>query len=365
MSRLPRLYLDWNAAAPLRPEAKSAMLAAMETAGNPSSVHAEGRAARSILETARERLAALVGCKPAEVVFTSGATEAAAMILANPPGGLRAWGPPDLHSCVMAWRDPEISEEQARAEGRLLAFAAVEGETGAIRLEQAEAAARSGAQVFLDAAQAMGKIAWRFDAAPFRAAVLSSSKFGGPKGCGALILREGVEIEPLLKGGGQESRRRSGTENLIGIAGMGAAAEAAKRDLEAGVWAQVRDRRDRWEAALKAEAPEAAIFAAEGPRLPNTSAFALPGWRSDTHMMQLDLAGVAVSSGSACSSGKVAASHVLKALGVPEPLAQGAIRVSLGPTTTDAEIDRFIEIWTGLHKRRPGARSENREPLFG
>lgn len=347
MTSRPRLYLDWNAAAPLRPEAKGAMLAAMEIAGNPSSIHAEGRAARAILEEARERVAALAGCKPAEVIFTSGATEAAALALGSRTP--RPWGSPELHPSALVWRDPEASE----AEGRLLAFPAAEGETGAIRLEAAEAAARSGAQVFLDAAQAAGKIRWSFNDAPYWAASLSASKLGGPKGCGALILREGAEIAPLLKGGGQESNRRAGTENLVGIAGFGAAAEAARRDLESGIWERVRARRDRWEAALKAAAPEAVLFAAEGPRLPNVSAFALAGWRASTQVMQLDLAGAAVSSGSACSSGKVAPSHVLKAMGVPEDLAACAIRLSLGPTTTDDEIDQFIEIWTGLLKRRP------------
>lgn len=356
MTRPPRLYLDWNAAAPLRPEAKGAMLSAMEAAGNPSSIHAEGRAARAILEKAREQVAALAGCKPAEVVFVSGATEAAALALGEAQGGV--WGRADLHPSAEVWRDPALTEAQARAEGRILAYPAAEGETGAIRLPEAEAAARSGAKVFLDAAQAAGKIRWRFDAAPLWAASLSASKIGGPKGCGALILREGAEIRPLLRGGGQESNRRAGTENLVGIAGFGAAAEAALRDLEAGVWEAVRRRRDRWEAALKAVAPEALVFAADGPfptceRLPNVCAFALAGWTAETQLMQLDLAGVAVSSGSACSSGKVAPSHVLKAMGVPEDLARCAIRVSLGPTTADDEIDRFIAIWTGLLKRRP------------
>ena len=352
-----RIYLDWNAAAPLRPEAKAAMLAAMEASGNPSSIHAEGRAARAILETAREEVAALAGCKPSEVIFTSGATEAAAILLKPESGNAaRPLGPPDLHPCLRAWSDSATLEEISALEetgGRMLALAAAEGETGAVRLDAAIQIARKGARVFLDASQAFGKIPWRFDSAPFEAAAVSASKIGGPKGCGALILREGLEAAPLLKGGGQESGRRAGTENLVGIAGFGAAAAAARRDLESGVWEEVRARRDLWEAALKAAAPEAAIFAVEAPRLPNTSAFALPGWAAATHMMQLDLAGVAVSSGSACSSGKVAASPVLTSMGIPPELAQGAIRVSLGPSTSDAEIQQFIEIWTGLRKRRP------------
>jgi cysteine desulfurase len=200
--------------------------------------------------------------------------------------------------------------------------------------------------------QVIGKTSVTFKASGADYFMVSAHKLGGPKGAGALVVREGLDVEPVLKGGGQEMRRRSGTENVIGIAGFGAAAEAARRDLEAGVWDRVGEMRDRLEARLEAEAPDLIIFGRDVPRLPNTSYFAIPGWKGETQVMQMDLAGFAISAGSACSSGKVGPSRVLMAMGVDEETAASAIRVSLGPTTTQAEVMAFADTWIEFYRRR-------------
>lgn len=361
-----RAYLDWNAAAPLRPEARAAMLAAMDAAGNPSSVHAEGREARAIVEQARAQVAALLGCAPGEVVFTSGATEAAATAIAAHDGAVHI--SPAAHDCLTAHIDsgraaplplgPDGRVDRARLEevaepGALVAVSWASGETGIIEHGMFwRQCLDHGVRLLRDAAQAAGKIG--FDArAPFSdLVVLSSGKLGGPKGVGALVVREGIEMRPLMPGGGQELRRRSGTENVVGIAGFGAAAEAARRDLEDGVWERVRGLRDQLEQALAEAAPDLHVIASGSGRLPNTSCFAVRGWKAETLVMQLDLAGFAVSAGSACSSGKVGPSRVLTAMGLDEEMAASAIRVSLGPTTTEAEVRAFADRWTDLYRRR-------------
>ena len=198
----------------------------------------------------------------------------------------------------------------------------------------------------------VGRAAFSFAASRAVTASMSAHKLGGPKGTGALIVRQGREVDSLLAGGGQEMGRRSGTENVIGIAGFGAAAEAAQRDLEAGVWGRVAELRNRLEARLLSEAPDLIIFGHEVPRLPNTSSFAIPGWKGETQVMQMDLAGFAISAGSACSSGKVGPSRVLLAMGFDEEIAASAIRVSMGPTTTEAEVMAFAYTWIEHYRRR-------------
>ena len=182
--------------------------------------------------------------------------------------------------------------------------------------------------------------------------LVSGHKIGGPKGTGALVVRDGVDIRAHLVGGGQEMRRRSGTENVIGIAGFGAAAEAAGRDLESGAWGRVTMLRDNLEDRLAAEAPDLIVFCHDAPRLPNTSCFAIPGWKGETQVMQMDLAGFAVSAGSACSSGKVGPSRVLLAMGYDDEIAASAIRVSMGPTTSEAEVMAFADTWIEHYRRR-------------
>lgn len=334
-----RVYLDWNATAPLRAEARAAMIAAMDVVGNPSSVHAEGRAARALVERARAQVAAAVGCKPAEVVFTSGATEAAAVLGRLPVGTVEV--DPTAHDCLWAQR-------RAGEGGRALGWGYANNETGVI----AEPPAReAGEALMLDIVQAVGKVPFSFAWSGAEMAVVSAHKFGGPKGVGALIVRDGFEIAPALTGGGQEMGRRAGTENIIGIAGMGAAAEAAQRDLEAGVWQEVEEFRNILDSALSSAAKDTISVGKDGVRLPNTLCLIAPGWKGETQVMAMDLAGFAISAGSACSSGKVRASRVLRAMGFDDGQASQAIRVSLGPGVTKDEVLRFADHWLAQYAK--------------
>jgi cysteine desulfurase len=335
----PRVYLDWNATAPLRVEARAAMIAAMDVVGNPSSVHAEGRTARALVEKARAQVAAAVGCKPAEVVFTSGATEAAAVLARLPVGTVEV--DPTAHDCL--W-----SQRRAGQGARALAWGYANNETGLI----ADAPARAeGEPLLLDIVQAVGKVPFSFAWSGAEMAIVSAHKFGGPKGVGALIVKDGVETLPVLTGGGQEMGRRAGTENIIGIAGMGAAAEAAQRDLEAGVWDEVAELRNILEVGLSSAANNTISVGKGLPRLPNTLCLIAPGWKGETQVMAMDLAGFAVSAGSACSSGKVRASRVLTAMGHDEAAAAQAIRVSLGPGVSKDEVLRFADVWCAQYRK--------------
>ena len=340
-----RVYLDWNATAPLRPEARAAMLEAMDVVGNPSSVHAEGRAAKKIIEKARGQVAVLVGCEPLEVVFTSGATEAAMM-------GLKDMGcarSDAEHDCVAAWtsRALEVDRDGAiEPAGGAVARQTANSETGVLQ-------APVGGCVFADCAQSVGRVPFRFGDTSARGGAISGHKLGAPKGTGAFLCKNIDDFSFRVAGGGQEQGRRSGTENVIGISGLGAAAEAAQRDLDDGIWGGVEKLRNILEARLADAAKETIFFGQESQRLPNTSCFAVPGWRGETQVMQMDLAGFAVSAGSACSSGKVnKASRVLLAMGFDEITASSAIRVSMGPTTTEAEVAAFADTWIEAYRRR-------------
>lgn len=343
-----RVYLDWNATAPLRPEARAAMAAAMDVLGNPASVHAEGRAGRALVERARAQVAAATGCVAGDVVFTSGATEAAALALA----GRGLTGAAVEHDCVAAWVESSLPVD---GDGRVAVddpaastLQAANSETGVLQdLPRGLAC--------IDAVQAVGKVPFAFDWTGAESALVSAHKLGGPAGVGALLLAPGVERAPVLRGGGQESGRRAGTENLIGIAGFGAAAEAAAAELAAGRWDEVALLRDILEAALEsAGAPT--IFVGKGARrLPNTSCIAVPDWKGETQVMQMDLAGFAVSAGSACSSGKVRTSRVLTAMG-HGAVAGCALRVSIGPTTTRDDVLAFAGAWE-RHWRRFASRA--------
>lgn len=366
-----RIYLDWNASAPLLTEARAAMVDALEATGNPSSIHAEGRAARAQLETAREQVAALVGAKPAEVIFTSGATEANAMMLAGRPWGGFACSVmehPSVLSAVPANVPSPVLIEASR-DGRsaigetlmehlvtaahlggplLVSHQLANGETGVIhdvrRLAELVRLHRSDAVIHTDAAQAAGRIAIDMGELGVDAITLSSHKLGGPIGAGALVVRDGVQLSPLLRGGGQERGRRAGTENVAAIAGFGAAAEVARRTLDRAADHMV-SLRDRLEAGLMAATPGAVIVGQASPRLPNTMCVSLSGRRAEFLVMALDLAGIAISAGSACSSGKVAASAVLAAMGLPEAIQQSAVRISVGISTTTEEIEAFLTTW--------------------
>ncbi len=340
---MARVYLDYNATAPLRQEARAAMLAAMELVGNPSSVHAEGRAARALVERARAQVAQAVGARPQEVVFTSGATEAAA-VLARWRGPVSV--DPTAHDALWAHR-------RETGEGRgIHAMGLANSETGLVTGpgEELREGARETA-LLLDITQAAGRLPFSFAWSGADMAILSAHKLGGPKGVGALILREGRDIAPLALGGGQEMGRRSGTENIIGIAGFGAAIEAALRDQEAGVWGEVEKLRNILEKALEEISQETIFVGKSAPRLPNTSCFITPGWKGETQVMVMDLAGFAISAGSACSSGKVRPSRVLQAMGFDAEQAACAVRVSLGPETTEEDVLRFAESWGRQHAR--------------
>ncbi|MFO8125671.1 cysteine desulfurase family protein [Yoonia sp.] len=342
-----RTYLDHNATTPLRAEARAAMLAAMDVVGNPSSVHAEGRAAKGIVETARAQIAQAVGASGADVVFTSGATEAAALALA----GRDLKAAPIEHDAVHAWVDPCLPVVRGVVQVDDPAQATVQlanSETGIVQtLPQGLAVS--------DITQGFGKVPFAFSWSGVGMAFLSAHKFGGPKGVGALIFPQGTDINEQIKGGGQEMGRRSGTENVIAIAGMGAAAAAAQADLAAGKWDRVAKLRNILEIAIEA-AEKSTIFVGKGSdRLPNTSCFASPGWKGETQVMAMDLAGFAVSAGSACSSGKVKTSRVLQALGLDDEVASSAIRVSLGIDTTEDEVMRFVQAWSEKRARRRAA----------
>jgi cysteine desulfurase len=349
---MSRLYLDWNATAPLRPEAKAAMAAAMDLLGNPSSVHAEGRAAKSLVERSRAQVAAAVGCKPDEVVFTSGATEAA-MVLSQVRGHGAVMVDPTAHDALWAHFDMTGAETG----NSVLAMGLANSETGVITEPPPPVDGRWGygawtaGSLLLDVTQAIGRIPFSFAWSRADMAILSAHKLGGPKGVGALIVRSGLDISPVSLGGGQEMGRRAGTENLIGIAGFGAAAEAAARDLANGVWDEVAEIRNILDSELSAPANGTISVGNALPRLPNTLCLIAPGWKGETQVMAMDLAGFAISAGSACSSGKVRASRVLTAMGFDPVLAGQAIRVSIGPGVTKDDVGRFAAAWTAAYAK--------------
>ncbi|MGD9616160.1 MAG: cysteine desulfurase family protein [Alphaproteobacteria bacterium] len=359
-------YLDWNATAPLRPEAGAAVAAALAQGGNPSSVHRRGRAARQRIERARETVAALVNAAPDGVVFVSGGTEANHLALLG-SGRARVLVSAVEHNSVLqavpdAERIPvdpngivdlDALDAMLRSDKRpaLVSVMLANNETGVMQpaARIADIAHAHGALFHCDAVQAAGKLP--LDPAMIGADLISLSahKFGGPPGIGALIVIGNAEPTALLRGGGQERGRRAGTENLPGIAGFAAAAEAALAGL--ADYKRVRRLRDALEAAALSAVPEALVIGGTAPRLPNTSALTLPGIAAETQVIALDLNGVMVSAGAACSSGKVGPSHVLQAMGLPPGIAGATIRISLGWTTTEAGIDHFLEIWTALTRR--------------
>ncbi|UWP93493.1 cysteine desulfurase [Aliiroseovarius crassostreae] len=335
---MTRTYLDWNATTPLRPEAKEAMLRAMDLVGNPSSVHSEGRAAKGMMERARKDLAAALGAEGADIIFTSSATEAAALALSGK--GLHCAGVE--HDAVRSWcsEDLDVSENGSVTvtDPAKSALQLANSETGVIQT-------LPDGLLLTDATQAFGKIPFAFNWCGADMAIVSAHKLGGPKGIGALIVKRGTDVAAQIKGGGQEMGRRSGTENLIGISGFAAAAKAAQLDLENGVCERVAELRKILENAI-AESEKDTIFVGKAEnRLPNTSCFITPGWKGETQVMVMDLAGFAISAGSACSSGKVKSSAVLRAMGYDEGLASCAVRVSIGPDTSEEQILAFADAW--------------------
>ncbi len=368
---LARTYLDCNASVPLRAEARAAFVAALDASGNPSSVHAEGRAARAIVEKAREQVARVVNAHPSEVVFTSGATEANNSVMGGGwdeicvsaiehdsvlaparSSGARLASLPVAPSGVVDVDAAAalLGRSRERSERVLVSLMAASNETGVVQpVAQVAALARAaGATMHVDAVQAPGRMALDFKALGVDVLVLSAHKMGGPRGVGAVVIRDGMTLPAFITGGGQERRRRGGTENVAGIAGFGAAAEVVLREVDAAE--RMQSLRVSLEAGVARSTPAAMIVGVEATRIANTSCIALPGTRAETLVIKLDLEGIAVSAGAACSSGKVGTSHVLEAMGLGHEIVRSAIRVSLGPETKEDDIAAFLAAWEKIAK---------------
>lgn len=372
------IYADYNATAPLRREARDAMLAALDIGANPSSVHGPGRAARKLLETARNQVSVAIGARAQDVIFTSGGTEASALALngiaAKLDGKCTLLVSAIEHEAVMKnagyagvstetayvtadgvldlyWLGDRLSRWDEGQDGiPVLALMLANNETGVIQ-PVAEAAAlvrEAGGLTHCDAVQGLGKVMVNVNLLGVDYLALSAHKVGGPQGVGALWVRSGAPLKPVLFGGGQERSLRSGTENLGGIAGFGAAAEAGVRDIS--ILQALAPLRDAMETQLVEEL-DVKVFGRGVERLPQTSNFAIPGFRAETQVMAMDLAGVAVSSGSACSSGKVKRSLVLSAMGVEDELSESAIRVSFGWNSRPEDFDAVAKAWLSVAKR--------------
>ena len=402
-----RIYLDYNASAPLANSAKTAMAAAFELSGNPSSVHSSGRHVRAALEQAREQLAEFVGVRPQDVIWTSGGTEANNLALTpslfardkqeevtlyvsaiEHPSVLNGMRFPKERIKLipvtpsgvidLAWLESELTHnlsEQGLSEAELaeglapgsqpllVSVMLANNETGVLQpiKELSELVHKAGGLLHSDCVQGFGKHPIHMDELGADLISVSAHKVGGPQGVGALIVRDaGVVLrDPLVAGGGQELKRRGGTENVLGIVGFGAAIEEMKTSTQTEQ-ARLQSLRDDLEAALQKAAPDAVIFGKGQDRLPHVCCFGVAGMMAETQVIQLDLAGIAVSSGSACSSGKVEQSHVLKAMGVDEALSFSALRVSLGADTKQSDLDEFVTVWTRLYqKAKPDLKTDN------
>lgn len=363
-----RVYLDHNATSPLRPEVSEVVIAALEMTGNPSSVHWHGRSARLQVERAREAIAELVGAEAEQVIFTSGGTEANNMVVSAGwsftavssiehdsvlmPAAAGSCPAELIPTTVAGVIDLDALDHclEGRAKGdpcdrALVSIQLVNNETGAVQplAEAAAIAHEHGAVVHTDAVQAIGKLPIDMTELGVDLLTISAHKLGGPMGAGALVARRGVDLPPLIIGGGQERRYRAGTENVAGIAGFGKAAECLLADPR---WIeQVGELRDLIEDGIRKMTPEAVIIADQADRVANTICMALPGTRAETTVIALDLAGVSVSAGAACSSGKVAESHVLRAMGLDGALSEAAIRISLGWNSTKQDVQGFLDAW--------------------
>ena len=365
-------YLDHNATTPLRPQARDAMLAALDAGGNPSSIHQQGRAARALVEDARKTIADALGVLPAMVVFTGVGTEANNFAIKGAQVE-RIIISATEHSCVLEAAkatgkpveiipvssdgiiDLEALEKSlSKDEGKaLVSLMLANNETGTIQpVQQAsEIAAQHGALIHTDAVQAFGKISVNFGLLGVDMMTLSAHKLGGPQGVGALILRDGVALDKYIHGGGQELGRRGGTENVAGITGFAAAAKVAIGDMPEKQ-PEIRALRDLFETQLQQVSPDALIFSNQVERLPNTSYIALKGMNALTTLINLDLDNIAVSTGSACSSGKVTGSRVLAEMGIPDDLRSCALRISFGWNSTREDVSKFIKSWLALVARQ-------------
>ncbi|MBT7955730.1 MAG: cysteine desulfurase [Rhodospirillaceae bacterium] len=364
-------YFDHNATAPVTAEVADAIAGAIALPGNASSVHTAGRQARQLVEQAREHIALLIGASPAQIVFTSGGTEANNLVLRGTECDHILASAVEHDSVLVAADNIEqmpvdgdgvinlaaLAAKLAEMDGQaLVSVMLANNETGVIQpvAEISRLAKEHGALVHTDAIQALGKVKvdWTELAVDFMS--LSAHKIGGPQGAGVLVVNEAVPLQSLIKGGGQERSRRAGTENVPGIVGFGAAANLAAENIDKAN--KIKILRDHLESKIKSMAPDAVVFGERVDRLPNTICLSMPNVSSETQVMKFDLTGIMVSAGSACSSGRVQASHVLKAMGVGEEVASTAIRVSLGDSNTKEEVDYFVSQWREIYVR---ANSEN------
>ncbi len=364
------IYLDYNATAPMRPQVATFLAEKMHTLmGNPSSVHGYGRNARKELERAREQVAALVGTNPINIVFTSGATEANNAVIFGAPVTRILYSTIEHPSVV----DAAIQKGNALAipvlpngmvdldaleallkqdtQPTLVSVMWVNNETGVIQpIEKISALSKQyGALFHCDAVQAAGRIKIEMDASGINYLTLSAHKIGGPSGIGALIYNHDTALQKFIHGGGQERRRRAGTENSIGALGFGLAAELCAQETDH--LQQLQQWRDQFETTMKQAVPSVEFIGSAATRVPNTIQLVLPGVTAETQLMALDLDGIAVSSGAACSSGSIKPSHVLLAMGLSEEKAKCAIRVSMGFGTTQNEVDYFLERWVANSQR--------------
>lgn len=362
-----RIYLDYNATCPIFPEAIKAAADAMAHTGNASSIHADGRAARKIVEDSREQVAKLAGVRAAQIIFNSGATEGNNTILSGFAEKLVLLSPVEHPSVLEATpttteflplksdgtidldKFEVVMETSAPA---LVCVQLVNSETGIIQpvADIARIAKAKGALVLCDAVQAAGRIAIDFKSLGADYLTLSAHKFGGPQGIGALVFREGLQMPKFMRGGGQEKRQRAGTENVAAIAGFAAASARALENLDA-YQTRCKGFQAKLESALKAAVNDLVIVGENAPRVANTTDVILPGASAETQLMAMDLEGVAVSSGSACSSGTFKPSHVLASMGYNADEAKSALRFSTGWATTDADIDDAIQAYKKIIQR--------------
>lgn len=371
------IYLDYAATSPMRREVREAMRPYLDGRfGNPSSIHRWGREARASLEDARDRLASVLGVETSEVVFTRGGTESDNLailgrsreqagrsvvcsaiehkaVLGAAQAGEREGNPLRILACDGTGRiDPAALDEMLPGRPSIVSVMWVNNEIGVVQpvRELAERCAEAGVAFHTDAVQALGKVPVRLDEVPVALASVSAHKIGGPKGVGALVVRRGTRLVPLVHGGGQERGLRPGTEDVAGAVGLSLAAELAVAEREESA-ARIGGMRDRLEAGLRARVPDLVVNGGEAERAPHVTNLSIPGVSNDGLLLTLDLEGIAASSGSACSSGAVTPSHVLLALGLPPEIAAPSVRFSLGSGTTDEEIDRVLTVFPPLMER--------------
>ena len=340
-----RVYLDYNSTSPLTESSKRAMLEVIELVGNASSIHAEGRKVKGIVERAREKVAEAIDCEPDNIVFTSGATEGAALLL---KGRNLKCGAVE-HPCVSTWCDEELEV----TENGVVSIADALNSSVQLANSQTGILQKIPKGLFMsDAVQTTGKVKFSFKNSEIQSVIISAHKFGGPTGVGVVATKPSFDFKPQIFGGGQEKGRRSGTENVLAIAGFGSAIEFAKSRLDDGLWDQVEELRDFLEEELANSSPNTIFIGKEVDRLPNTSCFITEGWRGNMQVMQMDIAGFAISAGPACSSGTTRTNKALIAMGYESQLADCAVRVSIGTETTKSQVKSFAKQWAEAHSKR-------------